>query len=93
LIFHQKEVAKQELETSQTLLIDKLTRVIERGSISRYKVDHWEIEFDIDGVKQKIGGTGKATTCYGKVARKHGEGRGDIFLAKTNVTSIFPCGN
>jgi len=35
----------------------------------------------------------KATTCYGKVVRKHGKGRGDIFLAKANVTSIFPYGN
>ncbi len=35
----------------------------------------------------------KAMTYCGKIVRKHGEGSGDIFLAKATITSIFPCGD
>jgi len=37
LFFHHKEVAGKELGTSQTLLIDKLTRAIKGKEFLRYR--------------------------------------------------------
>jgi hypothetical protein len=55
LFFHQKEVAEKEFETSQTLLIEKLTRAIEGEDLFQdTKVDHWKVESNIVGVKQEL---------------------------------------
>jgi len=55
LFFHQKEVVEKELETSQTLLIEKLKRAIKGNDLFQdTKVNHWKVEFDIVGVKHEL---------------------------------------
>jgi hypothetical protein len=93
LFFHQKEIVEKELETSETLLTENLIKAIKGEDLFQdTKGDHWKVEFDIARMKQELVDV-RTTTCCGKAIRKHGKGRGDIFLAKANVTSIFPYRN
>jgi hypothetical protein len=55
LFFHHKEVVEKEFETSQTILIEKLTRAIKGEDLFQdTKVDHWKVESNIVGVKQEL---------------------------------------
>jgi hypothetical protein len=53
--FMKRELKDKELETSQTLLINKLTRAIKGEDLFQdTEVDHWKVEFDITKVKREL---------------------------------------